>query len=468
MQEFNHQTFISPFTWRYGSEAMRRIFSEVHKRTLLRTIWIALARAQMRVGLVTEEQLAELEATKDRIDIARATQIESEIHHDLMAEIHTWAEQCPNGGKIIHLGATSMDVLDNMDALRLTEALDLTISKTRELLILFKEKMEAYRELPTMAFTHIQPAEPSTVGYRFAQSAQDLKEDLEELIRVRSSIRGKGMKGAVGTAASYAQLLEGTGLTAIELEEAVMEEIGLAAYTASTQIYTRKQDLRVAQALSGLAATLSKFFFDFRILMSPPIGEWSEYFASKQVGSSAMPFKRNPINSEKINSLCRLVSTHVDLFWQNAATTVLERSLDDSANRRIAIPEIFLAVDEILVTAIRTVGRMTVHEEAVGRNLNAYGLFAASERLLMELGRRGADRQAMHELIRNHSLKAWEAVRSGKENPLAKSLSKDKKVLAFVTEAEVLEFMKVEAYIGDAVLRTTMVAKEIDAFLNRD
>jgi len=282
MQEFNHQTFISPFTWRYGSEAMRRIFSEVHKRTLLRTIWIALARAQMRVGLVTEEQLAELEATKDRIDIARATQIESEIHHDLMAEIHTWAEQCPNGGKIIHLGATSMDVLDNMDALRLTEALDLTISKTRELLILFKEKMEAYRELPTMAFTHIQPAEPSTVGYRFAQSAQDLKEDLEELIRVRSSIRGKGMKGAVGTAASYAQLLEGTGLTAIELEEAVMEEIGLAAYTASTQIYTRKQDLRVAQALSGLAATLSKFFFDFRILMSPPIGEWSEYFASKQ------------------------------------------------------------------------------------------------------------------------------------------------------------------------------------------
>ena len=319
-----------------------------------------------------------------------------------------------------------------------------------------------------MAFTHIQPAEPSTVGYRFAQSAQDLKEDLEELIRVRSSIRGKGMKGAVGTAASYAQLLEGTGLTAIELEEAVMEEIGLSAYTASTQIYTRKQDLRVAQALSGLAATLSKFFFDFRILMSPPIGEWSEYFASKQVGSSAMPFKRNPINSEKINSLCRLVSTHVDLFWQNAATTVLERSLDDSANRRIAIPEIFLAVDEILVTAIRTVGRMTVHEEAVGRNLNAYGLFAASERLLMELGRRGADRQAMHELILNHSLKAWEAVRSGKENPLAKSLSKDKKVLAFVTEAEVLEFLKVEAYIGDAVLRTTMVAKEIDAFLNRD
>jgi len=467
MQEFSHQTFISPFTWRYGSEAMRRIFSEVHKRTLLRTIWIALARAQMRAGLVTEEQLAELEATKDRIDIARAAEIESEIHHDLMAEIHTWAEQCPNGGKIIHLGATSMDVLDNMDALRLKEALNLTIDKTRQLLLLFKEKMEAYRDLPTMAFTHIQPAEPSTVGYRFAQTAQDLKEDLEELIRVRSSIRGKGMKGAVGTAASYDQLLKGTGLTAAELEEEVMKEIGLSAYTASTQIYTRKQDLRVAHALSGLSATLSKFFFDFRILMSPPIGEWSEYFASGQVGSSAMPFKRNPINSEKINSLCRFVSTHVDLFWQNAATTVLERSLDDSANRRMAIPEIFLATDEILITAIKTVDRMTVHEEAVRKNLNAYGLFAASERLLMELGRRGADRQAMHELIRGHSLKAWEAVQSGKENPLARSLSEDTDVLAFATREEVLDFLNAEAYIGDAALRTTLVAKEIEAFLNR-
>jgi len=199
-----------------------------------------------------------------------------------------------------------MDVLDNMDALRLKEALDLTISKTRELLLLFKEKMEAYRDLPTMAFTHIQPAEPSTVGYRFAQTAQDLKEDLEELIRVRSSIRGKGMKGAVGTAASYDQLLKGTGLTAAELEDAVMKEIGLSAYTASTQIYTRKQDLRVAHALSGLSATLSKFFFDFRILMSPPIGEWSEYFASRQVGSSAMPFKRNPAQAVDLFAVDRV------------------------------------------------------------------------------------------------------------------------------------------------------------------
>lgn len=468
MQSFDHQTFISPFTWRYGSEAMRQIFSEVHKRTILRQIWIALARAQMQAGLVTIEQLAELEATKEHIDIDRATQIEAEIHHDLMAEIHTWAEQCPNGGKIIHLGATSMDVLDNMDALRLKEALALTISKTSELLLLFKEKMEQYKDLATMAFTHIQPAEPSTVGYRFAQSAQDLKEDLEELIHVHASIRGKGMKGAVGTAASYTELLKGTDLSALELEEAVMQEIGLSAYTASTQIYTRKQDLRVAHALSNLAATLSKFFFDFRVLMSPPIGEWSEYFASKQVGSSAMPFKRNPINSEKINSLCRFVSTHVELFWQNAATTVLERSLDDSANRRMAIPEIFLATDEILITAIKTVSRMNIHETVVKRNLNAYGLFAASERLLMELGRRGADRQAMHELIRSHSLKAWEAVQGGEANPLATSLSNDEEVLAFVSKEEVLELLNAEEYVGDAPLRTQLVIEEIDRLLNRD
>ena len=466
MQSFDHETFISPFTWRYGSTQMRQIFSEVHKRKILRRIWIALARAQMSAGLVTKEQLAELEATKDAIDIDRSSEIEAEIHHDLMAEIHSWAEQCPNGGKIIHLGATSMDVLDNMDALRLQHALDVTIEKTKELLILFVEKMEKYADVATMAFTHIQPAEPSTVGYRFAQCAQDLKEDLEELIHVRSTIRGKGMKGAVGTAASYGELLQGTALTAIELENAVMKEIGLEAYTASTQIYSRKQDLRVAHALSSLSATLSKFFFDFRVLMSPPIGEWSEYFAEKQVGSSAMPFKRNPINSEKINSLCRFVSTHVDLFWQNAATTVLERSLDDSANRRTAIPEIFLATDEILITAIKTVGRMTVHEAAVERNLNAYGLFAASERLLMELGRRGADRQAMHELIRSHSLSAWEAVQGGKDNPLAHLLSSDSIVLQYLKKEEVLNLLDAKEYTGDAKTRTHLVIHEIKALLS--
>ncbi|MFA6864449.1 MAG: lyase family protein, partial [Sphaerochaetaceae bacterium] len=206
MTSFTHETYLSPFTWRYGTDEMKSIYSEKHKRTLLRKVWIALATAQMEAGLVSEEQVKELIAHKDDIDIDRATEIENEIHHDLMAEIKTYAEQCPNGGSIIHLGATSMDVLDNMDAIRLKEALDITIHKSKELLSLFVDKMSEYKDLPCMAFTHIQPAEPTTVGYRFAQTAQDLIDDIKDLENVRDNIRGKGMKGAVGTAASYTEL----------------------------------------------------------------------------------------------------------------------------------------------------------------------------------------------------------------------------------------------------------------------
>ncbi|NLK05999.1 MAG: adenylosuccinate lyase, partial [Spirochaetales bacterium] len=207
MQSFTHDTYISPLTWRYGSEPMRFLFSETHKRRLLRRVWIALASAQMEAGLVTEQQVSELKAHQDSVDIDRAMAIEAEIHHDLMAEIKTYAEQCPNAAPIIHLGATSMDILDNMDALRLKEALGLLIKQTETLLSAFVVKMETYADTPCMAFTHIQPAEPTTVGYRFAQTAQDLKEDLQNLIAIHDSIRGKGMKGAVGTSASYTELL---------------------------------------------------------------------------------------------------------------------------------------------------------------------------------------------------------------------------------------------------------------------
>ncbi|HBO36251.1 MAG TPA: adenylosuccinate lyase, partial [Sphaerochaeta sp.] len=387
MQSFTHDTYLSPFSWRYGSQQMRTVFSEEHKRKLLRRIWVALAKAQSQANLVSAEQLDELVANQDTIDIERATEIEAEIGHDLMAEIKTYAEQCPKGGAVIHLGATSMDILDNMDAMRLKEALNLVIIQVKALLAVFITRMEAYADQPCMAFTHIQPAEPTTVGYRLAQTAQDLNEDLQDLIRVHASIRGKGMKGAVGTSASYTELLRGTGITASQLEAMVMQDLGLEAYTAATQVYTRKQDLRIGQALSSLCATLYKFFIDFRLLQSPPIGEWSEPFGSKQVGSSAMPFKRNPINSEKIDSLCRFVEAQESVLWQNAASTLLERTLDDSANRRLVLPELFLSVDEILSTAIKVVHGMQVHRGGIERHLASYGIFAASERLLMELGK---------------------------------------------------------------------------------
>ena len=454
---YNHNSYVSPLSWRYGSSEMKEIFSEVHKRKLLRRVWIALARAQEKAGIVTREQVEELEAHKDDIDIEKATEIESVIHHDLMAEIKTYASQCPKAGGVIHLGATSMDALDNADAVRFLEALELTEKRLDDLLDAISEKAEEYKNVPTMAFTHIQPAEITTIGYRLSQTIQDLLDDREQLVFVKKSIRGKGMKGAVGTAASYKELLSDSGISSIEMENMVMDELGIKAYDAATQIYSRKQDLRIIEALSSIACTLHKFSLDFRILQSPPIGEFSEPFGKMQVGSSAMPFKRNPINSEKIDSLSRIVENAYQSAWNNAATTVLERSLDDSANRRIFIPESFIALDEILITETKVVRGMSIHSTATSRLMSSYGVFASTERVLMELGKKGADRQKMHEVIREESLKAWVSVQEGKENPLKKALMENEEILSYLSKEEIEKYLDASGYTGDAEKRTEMV-----------
>ncbi len=462
---YGHETFISPFTWRYGTEQMRHIWSETHKRTLLRSFWIALARAEMKAGIVTEEQVQDLESKRVAIDIDRASEIEAEIHHDLMAEIKTYAEQCPVGGSIIHLGATSMDALDNMDAIRLAESLDLIIGKAAELLSLLREAIIEQADRPCMAFTHIQPAEPTTIGYRLAQYGQDILADLEYLRQVRASVRGKGLKGAVGTSASYTELLKGNEMSARELETLVMEELGIKPFTAATQVYPRKQDWVISNALAGLAGSLYKFAFDLRILQTPPIGEWAEPFGSKQVGSSAMPFKRNPIRSEKIDSLARFIAHLPATFWHNASHTLLERTLDDSANRREAFPAAFLALDEILKTALQVVKGIQFRDVAIDRNLSVYGAFSATERLLMELGRRGGDRQEMHEVIREHSLAAWDDLQRGNEIHLAESLTHDPRVTEFISPEEAMTFLDASVYVGDAPGRAREIAGEIEAAL---
>ena len=454
---YDHSSYVSPLSWRYGSEEMKEIFSEVHKRKLLRRVWIALARAEEKAGVVSKEQVEELEAHKDDIDIEKATEIENVIHHDLMAEIKTYASQCPKAGGIIHLGATSMDALDNADAVRFTEALALTLKRLDDLVDALSEKAEAYKNVPTMAFTHIQPAEITTIGYRLSQTLQDLLDDREQLVFVKKNIRGKGMKGAVGTAASYKELVAESSVSSIELENMVMEELGIKAYDAATQIYSRKQDLRIIEALSSIACTLHKFSLDFRILQSPPIGEFSEPFGKMQVGSSAMPFKRNPINSEKIDSLSRIVENAYQSAWNNAATTVLESSLDDSANRRIFIPESFIALDEMLITEIKVVKGMSIHSTATERLMSNYGVFASTERVLMELGKKGADRQKMHEVIREESLKAWVCVQEGKENPLKKALLDNSELLSYLSKEEIEKALDASEYTGDAEKRTEMV-----------
>lgn len=461
--EYSHDTYISPLTWRYGSDEMKTIFSEVHKRKLLRRVWIALARAESKAGIVTEEQVKELESHKDDIDINRATEIENEIHHDLMAEIRTYAEQCPKAGGIIHLGATSMDALDNADAVRFKEALQLVAIRLADLIDVLAKRASEMKSVPTMAFTHIQPAEITTIGYRLSQTLQDLSDDADDLIGTIASIKGKGMKGAVGTAASYKVLLDGTGVSARELEKMVMDELGIKPFEAATQVYTRKQDLRIISALSSIAASLHRFSLDMRILQSPPIGEVSEPFGKKQVGSSAMPFKRNPINNEKICSLSRIVESAYQSAWNNASLMILERTLDDSANRRIFIPEAFIALDEMLITAKRIVSGMNFHSEATRRLMDNYGIFASTERLLMELGRRGADRQAMHETIREESLKAWALVQIGKDNPLKNNLASDEEVLKYLSKEEVLKLLDASDYIGDSVERAEAVIERAEA-----
>ena len=461
MSTFSHETYLSPCTWRYGSPAMRAIWSEANKRRLWRRIWVALAEAQAQAGLVTPEQVADLRAHAEQLDIERALEIEAEIGHDLMAEVRCYAEQCPVGGGIIHLGATSMDIEDNADALRLRQALDLIRTGLVELLGALAERIEATCELPGIAYTHLQPAEPTTVGYRLCQYAQDLLLDLEAVERARASVRGKGLKGAVGTAASYRQLLARTGMTPAVLEARVMQTLGLEAWPVATQTYPRKVDWIVLGALAGVAGSLHRLALDLRLLQSPPFGEWSEPFGRKQVGSSAMPFKRNPVTAEKICSLARWVAAQAPVAWENAALSALERTLDDSANRRLTLPEAFLATDEILRSAARLVRGLGVHEGAIARNLETYGPFAATEAVLMELVRAGGSRQEWHERLREHALGAWAAIREGQPNPLLDRLLADPELTRLVPAARVQELMDVARYVGDAPERCRAFVGEL-------
>jgi adenylosuccinate lyase len=458
---FSHDSFLSPFAWRYGTAEMRAIWSEGHKLHLWRRIWVALAEAQQAAGLVSAEQVADLRVHADQVDIARSHAIEAEIHHDLMAQVRAFAEQCSLGGGIIHLGATSTDIKDNAVALQLRQALDLILLRLAAVLAALATQIERWAETPVIAWTHLQPAEPTTLGYRLAQYGQDLLLDWAELQRVRDGIRAKGFKGAVGTSASYKQLLANSEKGPAEIEARVMATLGLEAFPVTTQTYPRKQDWLVLNALAGLAGSLYKFAFDLRLLQSPPLGEWAEPFGSKQVGSSAMPFKRNPINAETMDSLARLVAALPRVAWDNAAHSLLERTLDDSANRRIILPQAFLAVDELLRRAGRLMRGLRVNETAMARNLATYGTFAATELLLMELARAGADRQAMHEVIREQSMAAWAAIEAGESNPLAKLLAADPAVLHYLPGERVLELMDATNYVGDAPVRARALAVKI-------
>jgi len=462
MAEFGFDTFLSPFTWRYGSEEMRRLFSEVYTRALWRKVWLALAEAQADYGLISREELEDIrsKAGEESVNVERAHEIEREIRHDLMAEIRAFAEQCPIGGGKIHLGATSMDIEDNADAVRMKKALDVILTRLVNCLNALAKKVIQYKDLPCIGWTHIQPAEPTTLGYRLASYAQDLVMDIRLVeFLLEGFIMGKGVKGAVGTSASFRFLLEGRGRPE-DMERKVMEKLGLRAFTVSTQTYPRKMDFVLMSVLAGIAQSAHKFGLDFRLLQSPVFGEISEPMKETQVGSSAMPFKKNPVSAERMCSLARYVSVLPKLAWDNASLTILERTLDDSANRRVMLAEAFLALDECLMIYANLAERMVVYPEMIRRNLERFAPFAAVEPILMRLVELGEDRQKMHERLREISRRAWERVMKGEENPLQRLVMDDPVIGSKIPEHEMKRLFDINWYVGDAPERCEKFVRE--------
>lgn len=446
---------------------MRVVWSEAHKRRLLRQFWVALAIGQKDCGLVSQAQVDDLKQNQDRVDLQRAAEIEKFVKHDLVAEIKVFAEQCPIGGGIIHLGATSNDALDNVDALRMRDSLDLLLANIRQLLEASRIRIVEWSSVPTMAYTHVQPAEPTTVGYRMACYAQDFMSDYLALQRLRNSLKGKGIKGAVGTAASFQELLAGTGETPTSLEMKVMSQLGLKAFPIATQTMTRKQELDIVAALCSLASSLHKFALDSRILQSQMLGEWSEEFGVQQVGSSTMPFKRNPVSAENICSLARQISGQYLVAWQNHAHSILERSLDDSANRRLFLPEVFLLAEEITRRTTVLLRGLSLVEKRIKDTLKNFGLFSTVERVMLAAAKAGGDRQGLHEQIRAHCMAVWGEVQLGHENNLADRLAADAQITEFLNPEEIRRLMADPGdYVGDAPERAVAMADSIAAVIS--
>jgi adenylosuccinate lyase len=458
----DYRTYASPFSWRYGRAELRSLFSEDMRRRLWRAVWVALAEAQSAQGLIAEAEVADLRAHAGEIDVDAALAIEREIHHDLMAEIWVFAAQAKLGGGKLHLGATSMDIEDTIETYRLRLALSHIGEKLYELLGAFGEKIRVYADLVCIGYTHLQPAEPTTLGYRLAAYAQDLLVDDDQLRFVFDNLTAKGLRGAVGTAASYERLGEEPGRSA-ELEAYVLERFGLSAREISTQTYPRKLDYLLLAALAGLGASLSRFAADVRILSSPGFGEVAEPFGRSQVGSSTMPFKRNPILSERICSLARLLLAYAEVAWQNAATNYLERTLDDSANRRTILPEALLCADEIVALARVVIDGLQVDTRRIAANLRTYAPFAGTEAVMMEAVRAGGDRQHLHESLRRASMEAWAAVGRGEDNPLSRLLTEERALTALVDPAEIRHLLDPSSYVGTAPQRARLLADRIES-----
>lgn len=419
--------YQSPLCERYASKEMQEIFSNDRKFSTWRKLWVALAESEQELGLpITDEQIEEMRSKINEIDYEKAKQYERELRHDVMAHVHTFGDACPKAAGIIHLGATSCYVGDNTDVILMQSAL----LQIRNLLLNVVEALSdfamEYKALPTLAYTHFQAAQPTTVGKRACLWLNDLLFDLEQLDFQLNHLKLLGCKGTTGTGASFLELFDGDEKKVEELEQKIAEKIGFSqCQSVSGQTYTRKVDFAVLQVLSSIAQSASKFSSDIRLLSH--LKEVDEPFEEKQIGSSAMAYKRNPMRSERIASLSRYVICDLQNTAITASSQWFERTLDDSANKRLAIPEAFLATDAILNLYLNVIRGMKVYPAVIKKHLDEELPFMATENILMYcVKQKGADRQELHEAIRRHSVKAAEQVKLyGKENDLIDRIRKD-------------------------------------------
>ena len=441
--------YVSPLSERYASKEMQYIFSPDMKFRTWRKLWIALAETEKELGLsITDEQIEELKANAENINYDVAKEREKVCRHDVMSHVYAYGVQCPKAKGIIHLGATSCYVGDNTDIIVMNEALKLVKKKLVNVIAELAKFADTYKDQPTLAFTHFQPAQPTTVGKRATLWMQEFLMDLEDLEYVQSTLKLLGSKGTTGTQASFLELFDGDQETIDKIDPMIAEKMGFKnCYPVSGQTYSRKVDTRVLNVLAGIAASATKFSNDIRLLQH--LKEVEEPFEKGQIGSSAMAYKRNPMRSERIASLSRYVITDALNPAITSSVQWFERTLDDSANKRLSIPEGFLAIDGILDLCMNVVDGLVVYPKVILKHMMAELPFMATENIMMRAVEKGGNRQELHEALRGHSMAAADVVKKeGGENDLVKRIAADP--IFQITEEEIRSVLKPENYTGRA------------------
>ena len=456
----NKDIYISPFSTRYASKEMQHVFSENFKFRTWRRLWIALAKAEKKLGLnITDEQIEELESHKDDINYDVAEEREKKVRHDVMSHVYAYGVQCPHAEPIIHLGATSCYVGDNTDVIILREASGIIQKKAAQVLKNLSEFADKYKALPCLAYTHLQPAQLTTVGKRATLWMYELSQDIDNLDYQLSRLKLLGSKGTTGTQASFMELFGGDEKKVKKLEALIAQDMGFdACVPVSGQTYSRKVDSYFLSVLSGFAQSAYKFSNDMRLLQS--FEEMEEPFEKNQIGSSAMPYKRNPMRCERISSLARYVIADSVNPAMTAGTQWFERTLDDSANKRTSVAEAFLAVDAILNIYINVTSGLVVYENVIKKRVMEKLPFMATENIMMESVKRGGDRQELHEIIRVYSHEAAARVKlHGESNNLIDRIAEDSRIP--LTKEEILKELEPSKYIGRSVSQTEEFIKDI-------